>query len=152
MGGGGGPSYVSGGTSVAAGSTVWIVVSPVTSTTTWGIASTSYNFKVYVQPTRPTASDTPIVQDSVGQALFTGVRLFSYTGTSVIDDLKIEYVNTDQVDATAFPKKVPVNQLGWVGQSGYGVFCEDQQPGNTNTTMGNAYLGTDSVYTSKEDS
>lgn len=151
--GGGGPTWISSTPAVAGGSKIWIVIQPVSFTTVWGVTSSSVQFRVYNQTARPVSTDTPLVNDSCSSALFASIRLFSYlAANSFIDNLKVEFVPLDLIDATAFPKKIPVSQQGWAGVAGLGFFCEDQGANAPVVSTGNAYLGTDLVYTSKEDS
>lgn len=148
MGGGPTTTYtVSSATSVAANSMVWVVIQP-TPASGWTPASTGgYTLKVYVQASAPTSTDTPIVSEPIAAGTIDQLRVFKRATNGIVDDLKIECIPLSVMDTSAWSRKTPIPWLG--GSYGNALSVH---PTPTTSRTAQAYLGTDDVYTNKEDS
>lgn len=143
--GGGGPttSYTySTQTSLPQPSRVWFVIDPggVTNSTTYPVSNTgSVTLKIYVQSTKPTASDTPWHSEAVSATSFDSIGIIWRTSDMYWDKLEwtLEDYWTFNPADTGFRYAPVLHDTG----------SNDEPAGSISyVPTGVPYLGTDKVY------
>lgn len=137
-------------TSIASGSTVWIVLVPTLTSTTYPIASAStITVAVYVQTTKPTYNSTPYVSYGAPVFPFQTLGFFTQPGFAAGQLSSLAYSSESLITYGNGTSAAPVSWAGYTPISHTNALNSSPEVASTEL-VGGVYLGTDYVYQATE--